>query len=1317
MPAEALEIFPLAPMQRGMLFHCLSDPSSGAYVEHHRFVLEGLDDAAFRRAWELVVGCYPALRTSIVGLDRQEPAQVVWSHVELPWREHDGRELSPREQQDWIAAYVERDTARGFRFDEPPLTRFLLLRCGETRYQLIWTIHHLLVDGWSGSIVRRAVFDCYAALVRGEQPVLSPPRPFSDFIAWLRRRDGSAAEAYWRRRLAGLRGPTRIAGRTGRDAGTVPSRPATTAYAEARRRLPPELTRSLRRRAAQSQVTLNTVVQGAWAILLGRYSGEDDVVFGSVVAGRPPALDGAPSMVGMFLNTVPCRVALPRGARLGPWLQGLLQGRLEEMEHEHSALWEIQKWSDVAAGAPLFEILYVFENFPDDRSFLDPRGPLRVEFQPPLLRSGYPLVLLAVPAAEMGFHIVYDAERYERQAIERLLTHFETLLTGIAAAVDARISELPQVSAAERQQLAYEWNDTAASYQRDCAVHELFERQAARAPEAVAVVLGDRQLSYGELNRRANRLSHQLTRHGVGAETAVGICVDRNPEMVVGFLAILKAGGAYVPLDPEYPPSRLAFMLEDSRIPIVLTTRRLREALSASGARVIWLHADRSTRVCDENPDREVSAEQLAYVIYSSGSTGRPKGVGVAHRAISRLVLRADYLQLGPADRTAQVSNASFDAITFEVWGSLLCGGTLTFFKKETALSPAAFEAELRRQRMTVLFLTTALFNRLASAATTIYRSQRAVLFGGEVADPRWVRSVLQQGAPERLLHVYGPTENTTFSTWFEVGEVGERAITVPIGRPMANNSAYVLDRDQRPVALETTGELYLGGDGLARGYLRRPGITAERFIPHPWSQQAGHRLYRTGDLVRYQRDGKLEFVGRFDHQVKLRGFRIELGEIESVMREHPAVSQAVAVIREDRRADPRLVVYYVTSGAPPSDPAELLFFVRSRLPEPMAPSIFVVLDTLPLLPSGKVDRRSLPAPATERPTRYVAPRTEIEKEMAGIWQDVLGVSRIGVHDDFFDLGGHSMLAMQIVERTRDRFRESLAPDLPLAALFETSTIAALALRLGLGKEPPTPTATTATEAGNVTAAADATGSSKEQTSDLGVPSAGIFDQIRAYTTSWEGRRTSPDSLVVGLNTEGTRPPLFWCFQGYLEFEALARHLGEDQPVFGMRSGHLIMEYSSETIGAVAERYAEEILSNLPEGPFFLGGNCQAGFIAIVIGRLLDGHGRTATLLALLDSVPLITFPVPYPGRVAFLFGRKIYDDPERNPFAESVRSDLLPMGFSVECVAGKHGEYFHEPNVQDLARRLRGHIADALTSAPGSRTCSSTSWPSPSAL
>ena len=1036
-------VYPLSPMQHGMLFHSYAR-SSSEYFRRISFVLEGaLDINAFRSSWEKVVSQHPALRTGFVWEGVKEPVQVVQRQVAVPWRELDWRQQSPAEQRDMLQRFLREDEEKAFDLTSPPLTRFTLIRTSENCHRFVWSLHHIVLDGWSMPLLLQEAFVRYEAALSTEIPVLEAPRPYRDYIVWLRQQDAKQAESYWRNYLRGFSGTTTLA------ADRSLSSEESASFAEDLLTLSPDETTRLTQSGRRLRVTLNTLLQGAWAILLSRHSRESDVVFGCTVSGRPSALAGADSMVGLFINTLPVRVRVANDEPMSAWLQQLQAQQAESRNFEHSSLNDIQSWSDVPRGDALFESIIAFENYPTGTFLSVKNGDLCIRnLESHVELTNYPLNISITPGRNLTFRINYDRRRFGAEAIERLLKQLRQVLEEIAAKPDARVGDLSLVDAQERDRVIKEWNETGREYPREKSLQELFEEQVQRTPEARAVLFGEERLSYRELNRRANQLAWYLKKRGVGPGGLVGVCLGRSAEMVVALVAIIKAGGAYVPLDPTYPEERLKFMLVDTQAPVVVAEEATRASWLEDWGQVVWVDSERAEIEAESgaNPSCETNGESLAYVMYTSGSTGTPKGIEILQRGISRLVLNTDYVQLGPEDRVAQASNTSFDAATFEIWGALLNGAQLVGVSKEVALSPTAYAEAIQRHGITTLFLTTALFNQLAGEAPGIFAGVKQVLFGGEAVQPRWVARVLAEGRPGRLLHVYGPTETTTFATWYEVQEVAEGATTVPIGRAIANTRVYVLDERGEPVAVGMTGELYIGGDGVAGGYWNRPELTAERFVEDRFSGEAGAKLYRTGDLVRYRGDGNLEFLGRADQQVKIRGFRIELGEIEAALQKHPGVREAVVLAHEDE-GEKRLVAYVVARGTG-VDTSELRQWAKDKLPAYMVPGAFVLVGRIPLNANGKVDKPALPAPEQSRPelnVPFAAPETNLEQAIAGIWKGALGVEEVGRYDNFFDLGGHSLMVVQL----HPKLEKVAGRKVAIVDVFRYPTVSALAKHLG----------------------------------------------------------------------------------------------------------------------------------------------------------------------------------------------------------------------------------------------------------------------------
>ncbi len=1023
------DLYPLAPMQEGMLFHGLyAGAGADLYFEQFTAVLAGpLDEAAFAAAWRRAVGRHAALRTGFLWHGVERPLQLMRRAAEIPWTSEDWRGLSPADVEARWRALLAADRARGFDLSRPPLLRIALARTGEEERRLAWSTHHILFDGWCFSLLLNEVFALYEAAVAGREAYLPAPRPYRDYIGWLARRDEGEALSHWRSLLDGFTAPTPVPfdlpGALGRAHGGRPED-----YHERTIVLPAPLTRGLEALAQRLRVTLNTVIQGAWALLLSQYAQEPDVVFGAVVSGRPPELLGVESMVGLFINTVPVRAVIPESEPLSAWLPRLQESQLELRPYEWTPLAEIQKLVDLPPGEPLFASLLVFENYPFNPS-PGGSGGLRVESAALAERTNYPLTLTVVARGDLSLRLTAD-RRFEPATVRRLLAHLESLLKGFAADPEAPPAPRSLFTAAERHQLTAEWSGAAAIHPSEATIPSLFAAQAARTPDAVAVVCGEEEITYAELARRARRVAGRLLRAGVAPESRIAVAAERSLDLIPTLLGILQAGCAYLPVDPELPEERRRFLLED--------------------AGAIALDDVPEISAVPAVPFPEIYPNQLAYVIYTSGSTGTPKGVAVTHGNVARLATGADYAPLGPGETLLQVVNVAFDVSTFEIWVPLVNGGRVAVFPgRRPALDDLG--AAVVRHGVTTLWLTAGLFHQMVQERLEALRPLRRLLAGGDALAPAPVRRVLESLPGCTLIDGYGPTENTAFTTLhvMTTADLADERLeaTVPIGRPLRGTSVHVLDGDLRPVPVGVWAELLTGGEGVARGYLGRPALTAERFVPDPFTATPGGRLYRTGDVVRWRPDGALEFQGRRDGQVKIRGFRVELGEIEAALGRHPEVRQAV-VIPWEVTGDRRLAAYVVGSVGE----GELRRHLAALLPEPMIPAAFVVLDRLPLTPNGKVDRRALPSPdpAAGRTREYLPPSNPVEESLAAACAELLGRERVGMRDNFFDLGGHSLLATRLVTRLRDQY----GFEVPLQTVFDAADLGDLADRvIGLALE------------------------------------------------------------------------------------------------------------------------------------------------------------------------------------------------------------------------------------------------------------------------
>ncbi len=910
------DIYPLSPMQEGILFHTRHDPAFAMYFEIITGTMRGdVDLAAFARAWQSVVDRHAVLRTAFVWEGLDEPVQVVRKRAKLAVTNYDWRGLSSDEQANALAELFAAERARGFDLSKAPLMRVALIQTADDSYRFVWTYYHGLVDGWSGSLVFNDVFSYYEASIRGVEISLPPAPSFRSYIDWVRKQDLDKAREYWQGALRGFKAATPIELVRARETSISDE---TRSYRELEFSLDAETTAKLVRLSRQQQLTLNTICQGAWAMLLNRYSGEQDVVFGVAVSGRPPMLENVETMIGMLINTLPARIQVTPEAMLIPWLKDIQSAQWEMREYEYSPLVQVQGWSEVSRTSPLFDSIVSFENHPIDYSLLkrSDRAEVRdvVHYH---TATGYPINIIIEPGNKLTVKLMYDFGRVDDIAVERILGHLRQLLTAIAENEDRHLSDFAILTPIEQQQLLFEWNGNTAEYRRDVCLHELFEEQVQRTPEAPAVVFRDQQLSFAELNSRANQLARYLRQLGVGPEVRTALCMERSVEMVVGMLAILKAGGVYVPLEMAQPQARLKFMLEDADARVVLTQQALVDLLPKHDVPIVCV----DECVLDENADNlpvNATADNLAYVIYTSGSTGTPKGVMVGHRSAVNLVSglrQAIYDRHAAPLRVSVNAQIVFDA-SIKQLVQLLGGHTLVVIPEDVRASGEAMLAHIAEQRLDVLDCTPSQLQLLLASEAWERDKPQALLIGGEaISADLWDRLSAQSGT--ECYNVYGPTECTVDAAIGHVETAGE---TPNIGHPITNARIYLLDAQQRPVPIGVRGEICVAGECLARGYLNAPGLTAEKFVPEPFSGVAGARMYRTGDLGRYLADGRIEFVGRVDHQVKVRGVRIELGEIEAALRQHAAVRDAVVQVREDITNDKRLIAYVVpeeTQGLP----------------------------------------------------------------------------------------------------------------------------------------------------------------------------------------------------------------------------------------------------------------------------------------------------------------------------------------------------------------------------------------------------------------
>jgi natural product biosynthesis luciferase-like monooxygenase protein len=1549
-PADTDE-YPLTYMQMGMLFHSLYAPGAGVYLQQQVCYLdEELDVAHLEMAWQMLCADHAILRTSFHVDEDDGPLQRVHREVAVPFTEHDLRGMGDAQQAAAIDAYLAEDQAAGFDFTRAPVMRVSLFRLADAAYCMVWSYHHALLDGRSRSIVLDELFAAYDALVCQRPIARQRGQSFRHYVEWQQEQQWLESKPFWQAQLAGISTPTTLVGDAAALDAAEPQRGSTN---ELELELDRELTASLDRLADENRVTLTTVVQGAWALLLSRYSGEKDVVFGATRACRHSGVAGADSMVGLFVNTLPVRVHLAPDQPLSDWLSALRQLWVDLRDHEQTPLVRILEWNDIPPGTPLFNTTVMFEHQQVEQSLHSRRGAWRQRRFKLHQRTNFPLELAAFGGDRLLLQIRYDEARFEQDHVERMLGHLETLLRSIASDVHQPLGRLTLLSEAEQRQLLVEWNATEATYDRTRCIHHLFEEQVGRTPNKTAIHFGDQQITYAELNRRSNQLAHYLQDRGVRAETLVGIHMERSIDLMVGLLGILKAGGAYVPLDPTYPEKRISFMVEDAAAPVLLTEEQFVEELALHDAQVVCIDRDWSAIASrsSENPTPALSPDNPSYVIYTSGSTGTPKGVVVLHRNVVNFFAGMDdRIRHDPPGVWLAVTSLSFDISVLELFWTLARGFeivihadrdiervaeqdagrnghttidfSLFYFasaesddnasdkyrlliegakfadrhgfaavwtperhfhrfgglypnpavagaalamatehvqiragscvlplhnpirvaeewavvdnlsngrvglavasgwqpndfvlepnnfvdRKETmfrgietlrrlwagegvtvpgptgddieirtlprpvqeeipiwitaAGSPETYEragasgyrllTHLLGQTVDELAEKLAIYRRawheaghagrghvtlmlhtyvgddiddvrstvsepmteylrsavgligeaaeslplLKERAAIAGRSPLQLLESGQLSDedmgallahafdryfdtsglfgtpqsctamvarlkdievdeiaclidfgvdsesvlqhlgqldqlrrlangsaavsgasiPQLIErhgvthlqctpslagtltltsesraalgslDVLMVGGEQfpsalaeeltslvgvEVLNMYGPTETTI---WSATHVVDDEPGAVPIGRPIANTQLYVVDENLMPVPVGIAGELLIGGDGVVRGYLDRPELTAERFVANPFDPDISPRLYRSGDLVRYRPDGMLEFLGRIDHQVKIRGHRIELGEIEAMLVRHPQVQSAVvvAVASETNRDESYLAAYLISNDQGQPTVASLRQLLLTELPDYMVPSAFMYLDAFPLTPNGKIDRKALPVPTMDRSQldhAYVAPRSAVERRLSRLWTEVLEVDQVGIHDDFFDLGGHSLQAVRLFAQ----IRQTMGVNMPLAVLFQAPTIAELSSYLD------------------------------------------------------EGDKAAPaSSCLVPIQPAGTNPPLF-CVHGgdgnVMIYRALSNHLGPNQPFYGLQALGLVDDQEPHTsVEEMAVHYVHELRRIQEHGPYLLAGNCSGGTIVLEVAQQLYRAGETVALLAVFDT-------------------------------------------------------------------------------------------------
>ncbi len=1158
---------PLTYNQESLLFLEQLNPHTATYNLYEAVRLTGhLDFAALQQTLDLIVARHESLRTTFREINGQWQ-QIISPPKQVPIQITD-LSLDPESEQQ-VSDQMNTVVNRPMDLLNGDLFKVNLLKTAGRENILLVTIHHIISDGWSVGVFWKEFVNYYQSFSQGKAPAPAKLQiQFGDYAVWSREQlesDLVRQTEYWKNQLQAA--PALL------ELPTDHPRPAVQSFrgAEEIMTFPISLREGLKKISQRENVTLFMTLLSAFKILLTRYTGQTDLVVGSPIAGRN--ITETEDLIGFFVNTLALRTDISGDPTYRELLGRIKNTTLDAFSHQELPFDKV-----VAALCPERSLSYnpiyqvAFALQPGSDSSLQIPG---LEIEPIKLGSVTAKFDLFLSAKEvpdgLTVTVEYNTDLFEASTIRRLIVHYQNLLETLLTNPNLRVSEFPLLSQNERHQILNEWNNTTTEYPDQC-LHELFEIQAKQNPEKVAVSSDKGHLNYQELNSKSNQIARHLRKLGVSPNSPVGILMERSNLMTTGILGILKAGGAYLPLDLSYPSDRLQYMLEDARVNVILTTLENFPHLPKTTAQVICLDSDWE-RIAAESPENLENVNQsadLAYIIYTSGSTGKPKGTLIPHRAVNRLVFNTNYVQIDSTDRIAHISNVSFDAATFELWGALLHGAELIVLHKDLVLSPTEFIAHLRKQKISTMFLTTALFNLLSRENPNAFQTLKTLMFGGESCDPATVRRVLEHNPPERLLHVYGPTETTTFATWHHIRSVPPEAQTIPIGRPIANTAIYILDSNMNPVPVGVPGEIFIGGDGLANGYLNRPQLNEEKFV----SVSAGKisddnlRLYRTGDIARYLPDGNIEFIGRKDNQIKLRGFRIELGEIESALNSHPDIKDAIVLLAESN-GEKKLVGYFVSESALAT--GHLREFLKQKLPEFMIPALFIEVAQLSLNPNGKIDRRQLPdltELTTDSGAATAVATDELELKLTWIWQKVLGLNSVSLQDNFFECGGHSLIAVRLFSE----IEKTLGCQLPLATLFQSPTIEQLANLIRQG----------------------------------------------GWKSSW--------GSVVPMRPNGNKTP-FFCVHAVggniLEYHDLAKYLDADQPFYGLQALGLDGTTTPLTdIEEMAAAYLREVRQIQPSGPFYLGGRSFGGTVAYEMARQLSEQGQEVALLAIFDSYP-----------------------------------------------------------------------------------------------
>ncbi|MEH2199893.1 non-ribosomal peptide synthetase [Nostoc sp.] len=1049
-PVSRKEHLPLSFSQERLWFLYQLQSDSSTYNVSFAFRLQGLlNISALAHSLNEIIQRHEALRTGFLAAENK-PVQVIAPSLKLTLPVLNLQELPETERETQVLQLVKNEVQQLFDLEQGSLLRSSLVQLGENEYVLLLSVHHIAFDGWSEGILWRELTALYKAFSTGKpSPLPELPIQYADFAVWQRQwLQGQVMDTqlnYWKQQLAGA--PPLLELPTDRVRPPIQTNRGGIKHFQ----LDDPLTQKLKSLSEKSGATLFMTLLTGFVILLSRYSNQQDILVGSPIANRNRSEIEA--IIGFFVNILVLRTDVSGNPSFWELLQRVRQVGIEAYSHQDVPFEQVVEALQPERNlnySPLFQVMFVLLNTPPGKLELPGLSVTPLEIETPT--SKFDLTLLMTETEQgLSGSLEYNLDLFEEATITRMVGHFITLLEGIVANPEERISQLPLLTQSEQHQLV-EWNDSQAKYPTDKCIHQLFEEQVQSTPDAVAVVFDNQQLTYRQLNTRANQLAHYLQSLGVKPETLVGLCVKRSLEMIVGLLGILKAGGAYLPLDPDYPSDRLTYMLNDSQAGVLLTQEKLLATLPEHTAHTICLDTDweNISKESRDNPVTDSTTDNLAYVIYTSGSTGQPKGTLVNHSNLVRLFAATDaWYHFNGEDVWTMFHSIAFDFSVWEIWGALLYGGRLVIVPYLVTRSPESFYKLLCQEKVTVLNQTPSAFRQLIqveqSGITAGDLNLRLVIFGGEALEIKSLQPWFERhgDTTPQLVNMYGITETTVHVTYRPLSKADLQRTASVIGRPLPDLQVYVLDEYKQPLPIGVPGEIYVGGAGVTRGYLNRPELTAERFIANPLGDNPQARLYKTGDLGRYLPNGELEYLGRIDNQVKIRGFRIELGEIEAILATHPDVWETVVVVREDEPGDKRLVAYVVAKTAQSLSTSQLRRFLSEQLPSYMVPSAFVVLPSLPLTSNGKIDRKALPVPVSREglEVNFVAPHTPEEEILVKIWADILKVDQVGIHDNFFELGGNSLLGTQVISRLRTAFSINLS----LHRLFISPTVAELA--------------------------------------------------------------------------------------------------------------------------------------------------------------------------------------------------------------------------------------------------------------------------------